>query len=82
MTPNYQIDPESGGYVDYTPTEKTLDPGTKQKEALEFAYDLREFSPKMQELLFKQTYGSKYGGQFANGGMYVMGDSVFPFMFY
>lgn len=81
MTPNYQIDPESGGYVDYTPTEQTLDPGTKQKDALEFAYELQGLSPKMQELLFKQAYG-RYGGQFANGGMYVMGDSVFPFMFY
>ena len=83
MTPNYQIDPETGGYVTYNPTEQTVDPGTEQKDALEFAYSLQGagLSPKMQELLFKQTYG-RYGGQFANGGMYVMGDSVFPFMLY
>ncbi len=83
LSENYQIDPESGGYVDYIPTNKTVDPGTKQKDALEFAYDLQGsgLSPKMQELLFEQQYG-RYGGQFANGGAYVMADTVFPFMFY
>jgi hypothetical protein len=85
MTPNYQIDPESGGFVDYVATDKTVDPGTKQKDALDFAYELQGsgLSPKMQEMLFKQNFDvGRYGGQFANGGAYVMGDTVFPFMFY
>jgi hypothetical protein len=79
MYPNYQVDPTTGGLVNYTPTEKQLD-NTPDKDIIAFANEITGFSPEVQKILLKNKFGKK-GGEFAKGGAYVMGSNVFPFMF-
>ena len=76
MYPNYQVDPESGGLVRYTPTEKEADAGAKEIEAREFVDSISGYSPEMQKLLFQQKYGKRYGGQLFEHGGFVY--STFP----
>jgi hypothetical protein len=78
MYPNYQVDPSTGGMVDYTPTDKTLDPGEDEQSAREFADSLSGYTPEMQKLLFQQKYGKRYGGQMFEHGGYVY--STYPMM--
>jgi hypothetical protein len=79
MYPNYQVDPTTGGFVNYTPTDKNVDPGKASMDAVTYAQSLEEagLGDKTQELLLKQYLGqSRYGGStFKNGG-YVY--TVFP----
>ena len=79
MYPNYQVDPTTGGLVNYTPTEKKLD-NTEEKDIITYANEISHFSPEIQKVLLKNKFGKK-GGEFAKGGAYVMGSNVFPFMF-
>ena len=78
MYPNYQVDPSTGGMVDYTPTDKTLDPGEDEQSARKFADSLSGYTPEMQKLLFQQKYGKRYGGQMFEHGGYVY--STYPMM--
>ena len=78
LYPNYQVDPSMGGWVNYTPTDKQVDPGQAQKDAIAYAQQLEEagLTPEMQTAIFQTMYGKKFGGTtFKNGG-YVY--SVFP----
>lgn len=77
LYPNYQVDPSTGGMVNYTPTEKNIDKGQEEQSALEYAQSISYLPPKMQELLFKQKFG-KFGGQFQNGGI-LYSDTMYPF---
>jgi hypothetical protein len=71
MYPNYQTRPGIGGRVEFTPTEKKLDPGAEEKDMNEFANSIRNLSPKLQEIAFKKRFG-KMGGE-----MYKMGGQMF-----
>jgi hypothetical protein len=78
LYPNYQVDPSMGGWVNYTPTDKQVDPGQAQKDAIAYAQQLEEagLTPEMQTAIFQTMYGKRFGGTtFKNGG-YVY--SVFP----
>jgi hypothetical protein len=77
LYPNYQVDPATGGMVNYTPTEKTTDTSAEEQTALKYAESISHLPPKTQELLFKQKYG-KFGGQFQNGGIFYS-DNMYPF---
>lgn len=78
LYPNYQVNPSMGGWVDYTPTDKNVDPGKAQQDAITFAQGLEEASltPEMQAAIFNATYGKRYGGTTFRDGGYVY--SVFP----
>jgi hypothetical protein len=78
LYPNYQVDPSMGGWVDYTPTDKQVDPGKAQQDAIAFAQSLEEASltPEMQTAIFNATYGKRFGGTTFRDGGYVY--SVFP----
>ena len=78
LYPNYQVDPSMGGWVDYTPTDKQVDPGKAQQDAIAFAQSLEAASltPEMQEAIFNATYGKRFGGTTFRDGGYVY--SVFP----
>lgn len=82
MYPNYQVDPSTGGMVNYTPTDKKLTPGEKEQDMLSFANEIKQLSPKLQEIAFKSRFGKlggemyKLGGQMFEKGGYVY--TVFP----
>ena len=78
LYPNYQVDPSMGGWVDYTPTDKQVDPGKAQQDAVAFAQSLEAASltPEMQAAIFNATYGKRFGGTTFRDGGYVY--SVFP----
>lgn len=78
LYPNYQVDPSTGGWVNYTPTDKQVDPGKAQQDAIAFAQSLEAASltPEMQAAIFNATYGKKFGGTTFRDGGYVY--SVFP----
>jgi hypothetical protein len=71
MYPNYQVDPSTGGMVNYTPTVKKADPGAEEKDMNDFAASIKNLSPKLQEIAFKKRFG-KLGGE-----MYKMGGQIF-----
>jgi hypothetical protein len=77
LYPNYRVDPSMGGWVDYTPTDKNVDPGKAQQDAIAFAQSLEaaSLSPEMQAAIFNKTYG-KYGGSTFKKGGFVY--TVFP----
>ena len=83
MYPNYQVDPESGGFVDYTPTDKTLDK-TKEEDIFEYRNKLKAAKWSEKEIIaaMERKFGKKFGGAiYGNGGgVYVMGGSVYPFL--
>ncbi len=82
MYPNYQVDPSTGGMVNYTPTDKKLTPGEKEQDMLSFANEIKQLSPKLQEIAFKSKFGKlggemyKLGGQMFEKGGFVY--TVFP----
>lgn len=78
LYPNYQVDPSTGGWVNYTPTDKQVDPGKAQQDAIAFAQSLEAASltPEMQAAIFNATYGKRFGGTTFRDGGYVY--SVFP----
>lgn len=76
LYPNYQVDPTTGGLVNYTPTDKNVDPGVEEQTAMQYVESISHLPPKMQELLFKQKFGRK-GGQMQKGG-----SLPFTYMFY
>ena len=85
MYPNYQVHPESGGMVDYTPTEKTPNPGSKDADVFEYRNQLKAAGWSEKEITAEMArkFGKKFGGAIYGdgGGVYVMGDTIFPFMF-
>jgi hypothetical protein len=78
LYPNYQVNPSMGGWVDYTPTDKQVDPGQAQKDAIAYAQQLEEagLPSNMQEKIFETMYGKRFGGTTFRDGGYVY--SVFP----
>ena len=79
MYPNYQVDPTTGGFVDYTPTDKNVDPGKAAMDATTYAQSLEEsgLTEKAQELLLQKYLGqSRFGGTTFKDGGFVY--SVFP----
>jgi hypothetical protein len=85
MYPNYQVDPSSGGMVNYTPTEKKADPGTKDADVFEYRNQLKAAGWSEKEITAEMArkFGKKYGGAIYGdgGGVYVMGGSIYPFTF-
>jgi hypothetical protein len=75
MTPNYQVDPSSGGRVHYTPTDKTLDKTAQQETLNSFIDSIRDEPMEIQKLLIKQKYGKMGGQMFEHGGFVY---TVFP----
>jgi len=75
MYPNYQVDPTTGGLVNYTPTDKTVDPGQDEMTAEEYAQSISGYDPKIQQKLMDIKFG-RYGGQMFEHGGYVY--STFP----
>jgi hypothetical protein len=79
MYPNYQVDPTTGGFVDYTPTDKNVDPGKAAMDATTYAQSLEAagLTEKAQEMLLKQYLGqARFGGTTFKDGGFVY--SVFP----
>jgi hypothetical protein len=85
MYPNYQVDPSSGGMVNYTPTDKKADPGTDDKDVFEYRNQLKAAGWSEKEITAEMArkFGKKFGGAIYGdgGGVYVMGGSIFPFTF-
>ena len=83
MYPNYQVDPASGGMVDYNPTDKTLDK-TKEEDIFEYRNKLKAAGWSEKEITAEMVrkFGKKFGGAiYGNGGgVYVMGGSIYPFL--
>ena len=83
MYPNYQVDPESGGFVDYTPTDKEFDK-TKEEDIFEYRNKLQAagWPSKAIDQEMARKFGKKFGGAiYGNGGgVYIMGSSVYPFL--
>jgi hypothetical protein len=83
MYPNYQVDPASGGFVDYTPTDKEFDK-TKEADIFEYRNKLKAAGWSEKEITAEMArkFGKKFGGAiYGNGGgVYVMGGSVYPFL--
>jgi hypothetical protein len=80
MYPNYQVDPSTGGMVNYTPTDKTVTPGEDEMTAEEYAQSISGYEPKIQAKLLELKFGKKLGGAiFANGG-FVYTDNIFPYL--
>jgi hypothetical protein len=80
MYPNYQVDPLSGGRVQYTPTVKTPTPTKPGQEDIEYIRELEKAGltkDAMSALVKARFAGKKFGGQtmFADGG-YIY--TVFP----
>lgn len=76
MYPNYQVDPSTGGMVNYTPTDKEVTPGEDELSAEEYVNSISGYDPKIQAKLLDLKYGKKYGGQFFEHGGFVY--STFP----
>jgi hypothetical protein len=79
MYPNYQVDPTTGGFVNYTPTDKNVDPGKAAMDATTYAQSLEAagLTEKAQEMLLKQYLGqARFGGTTFKDGGFVY--SVFP----
>ena len=83
MYPNYQVDPASGGFVDYTPTDKEFDK-TKEEDIFEYRNKLKAagWDPKEIIAAMDRKFGKKFGGAIYGdgGGVYVMGGSIYPFL--
>jgi hypothetical protein len=83
MYPNYQVDPSSGGMVNYTPTKKTLDPSSVDADIFEYRNKLKAAGWTEKEITAEMArkFGKKFGGAIYSdgGGVYVMGDKIFPF---
>lgn len=80
MYPNYQVDPLSGGRVQYTPTPKTVTPNKPTQDDIEYIRELEKSGIKQSTIdaLVKARLGAKkYGGptMFEDGG-YIY--TVFP----
>ena len=85
MYPNYQVDPSSGGMVNYTPTDKKADPGTEDTDVFKYRNQLKAAGWSEKEITAEMArkFGKKFGGAIYgdSGGVYVMGDSIYPFTF-
>jgi hypothetical protein len=77
LYPNYQVDPSTGGMVNYTPTVKKADPGAKEMDEFEYMNKLRKsgFSDKAAVDAMKRKFGRLGGQMFEHGGFVY---SVFP----
>ena len=80
MYPNYQVDPLSGGRVQYTPTPKTPNPTKPGQDDIEYIRELEKSGLKQSTIdaLVKARLGAKkYGGptMFEDGGFIY---TVFP----
>lgn len=80
MYPNYQVDPLSGGRVQYTPTPKTVTPNKPTQDDIEYIRELEKSGIKQSTIdaLVKARLGAKkFGGptMFEDGG-YIY--TVFP----
>jgi hypothetical protein len=89
LTPNYQVDPSTGGFVSYRPTEKTLNP-TKDADDIKYVQSLeaagidkdiigRMVSARMRGAGSDNLQRGGYVGYLKNGG-YVYADTIFPFI--
>ena len=79
MYPNYQVDPSTGGMVNYTPTDKTVTPGEDEMTPEEYAQSISGYEPKIQQKLLELKFGKLGGAIFANGG-FVYTDNIFPYL--
>jgi hypothetical protein len=70
MYPNYQVDPTTGGLVNYTPTDKKVDPGQDEMTPEKYAQSISGYSPEIQKKLMDIKFG-RYGGQMFEHGGYV-----------
>jgi hypothetical protein len=72
MYPNYQTRPGVGGRVEYTPTDKTVDPGAKTVTMGEELKDLmaQGFSKDAAEKYLLNKHKSKKGGEHHPGFIY------------
>jgi hypothetical protein len=89
LTPNYQVDPSTGGFVSYRPTEKTLNP-TKDTDDIKYVQSLeaagidkdiigRMVTARMRGAGSDNLQRGGYVGYLKNGG-YVYADTIFPFI--
>jgi hypothetical protein len=80
MYPNYQTDPSTGGFVNYTPTEKKADPGTKDADIFDYRNKLKAAGWSEKEITAEMArkFGKKFGGNVFEHGGYVY--TVFPTM--
>ncbi len=80
MYPNYQVDPLSGGRVQYTPTPKTVTPNKASQDDIEYIRDLEKagLSKDAISAAVKARFATKkFGGptMFEDGGFIY---TVFP----
>jgi hypothetical protein len=80
MYPNYQTDPSTGGFVNYTPTEKKVDPGAKDADVFDYRNKLKAAGWSEKEITAEMArkFGKKFGGNVFEHGGYVY--TVFPTM--
>jgi hypothetical protein len=84
MQEQYKVDPYSGT-VFHTGVGKTPTTDKPSMSPTEYwnSPELRGLTDKAKETLVAKKFSSgKYGGNMKDGGIYVMGSNVFPFMFY
>lgn len=80
----YKVDPYSGTVL-HTGVGKTPTPEKGAMSPTEYwnSPELAGLTDKAKETLVAKKFSSgKYGGNMKDGGIYVMGSNVFPFMFY
>jgi hypothetical protein len=73
MYPNYQTRPGVGGRVEYTPTDKTVDPGKEEADIFEYRNKLKGAGWTEKEITAEMArkYGkAKKGGEQHNGYIY------------
>jgi hypothetical protein len=84
MQEQYKVDPYSGT-VFHTGVGKTPTTDKPSMSPTEYwnSPELRGLTDKAKETLVAKKFSTgKYGGNMKDGGIYVMGSNVFPFMFY
>ena len=74
MYPNYQTRPGAGGRVEYTPTDKKVDPGKEQDDMFKYRNELKAagWSPEEIKAQMDRKYGKakKHGGEKHTGYIY------------
>jgi len=82
MQEQYKVDPYSGT-VFHTGVGKAMSPEKPAMTPSEYwnSPEVAALTDKAKESLIAKKF-SKYGGNMKDGGIYVMGSNVFPFMFY
>jgi hypothetical protein len=78
MYPNYQVDPSTGGMVNYKATDKKLDKSAQDADIFKYRNDLKKAGWTDKEIIAEMArkFGKQFGGQTFEHGGFVY--TVFP----